>query len=47
MFGKQKKKGSLHHLSGGAVFGFVLGMVVMYLIAKGVIPVGLSVCAAP
>tara|TARA_Y100000310_G_C20299659_1_gene631150 strand:- start:184 stop:318 length:135 start_codon:yes stop_codon:yes gene_type:complete len=44
MFGK---KGYMHYLGGGAILGFIIGLIVMYLVAKGVIPLGLDICGSP
>lgn len=41
------KKGYVHHALGGVVVGFLLGALIMYLIAKGIIPISLGVCSCP
>lgn len=38
------KKAYIHHPVVAIIVGFLLGMLVMYLIARGVIPVALNVC---
>jgi hypothetical protein len=39
------KKGFIHHpMFWGILGGLVVGMVLMYLIAKGIIPLGIKIC---
>jgi hypothetical protein len=42
MFGG--KRAYIHHPVVAIIVGFLLGMLVMFLIARGVIPVQLNVC---
>ncbi len=41
------KKGIIHHPLGAALVAFILGLVVMYLIAINVIPLNLNICGVP
>ncbi len=42
---KLHKKAYLHHPLVAIVVGFLVGMVLMYLIAKGVVPIaGIKIC---
>ena len=41
---KMNKKGYLHHWAGGITVGIIIGAVLMYLVAKKIIPIGLKVC---
>ncbi len=38
------KKAYIHHPLGAGIVAFILGMLVMYLIAKGTIPIPFKVC---
>lgn len=37
---KLSKKGYVHHPVGAIIVGFLVGMLVMYLMCKGIIPLG-------
>jgi hypothetical protein len=42
---KMNKKGYIHHPVVAIIVGFLGGLIVMYLIAKGIIPVGgIKIC---
>ncbi len=41
------KKAILHHPATWMVIAFILGMVVMYLMAQGTIPIDIGVCPKP
>ena len=41
------KKGYIHHWAGGITVGIIIGAVVMYLAAKGTIPLGIKICGGP
>jgi len=38
------KKAFIHHPIVAIIVGFLLGMLTMFLIARGIIPAGLNVC---
>ena len=38
------KKGYLQHPVVAIIVGFIVGMIVMFLIAKGIIPIGIGIC---
>jgi hypothetical protein len=39
-----KKKGFIHHPMLLLVWGFLAGLIVMYLIARGIIPLPIPIC---
>ena len=42
---KINKKGYIHHPVGAIIIGFLAGMLLMYLMCKGIIPIGsIKIC---
>lgn len=43
----KNKKAYVHHIGGGLIVGFIIGAVLMYLIAKGIILASWNICGCP